>query len=76
MESVGEDCKELKHTYDECFNNWFANKFLKGVKDDPCKTLFEVYQTCVKKALNDKKIDVVEMEENFLGTDKEKQAPS
>ena len=48
MESVGKDCKELKRKYDECFNKWFAEKFLKGVKDDPCQPLFLVYQECVK----------------------------
>ena len=49
MESVGgKECQELKRQYDECFNNWFAEKFLKGIKDDSCEGLFKVYQECVK----------------------------
>lgn len=49
MNSIGEDCKELKHNYDACFNNWFADKFLKGVTDESmCAPLFRVYQQCVK----------------------------
>ena len=49
MNSIGEDCKELKHEYDACFNNWFADKFLKGVTDESmCAPLFRVYQQCVK----------------------------
>ncbi|XP_067329395.1 TP53-regulated inhibitor of apoptosis 1 isoform X1 [Anolis sagrei] len=30
MNSVGEACTELKRDYDQCFNRWFAEKFLKG----------------------------------------------
>lgn len=49
MNSIGEDCKDLKHNYDACFNNWFADKFLKGVTDESmCAPLFRVYQQCVK----------------------------
>lgn len=49
MNSIGADCKDLKHDYDACFNNWFADKFLKGVTDDSlCAPLFRVYQQCVK----------------------------
>ena len=48
MNSVGKDCQELKHSYDECFNKWFAESFLKGKKDDPCSGLFKEYQACVK----------------------------
>ena len=48
MNSVGKECQELKHAYDECFNKWFAESFLKGKKDDPCSELFKAYQACVK----------------------------
>lgn len=49
MNSLGEDCKELKTNYDTCFNNWFADKFLKGVTDESmCAPLFKVYQQCVR----------------------------
>ena len=48
MNSVGKECQELKQAYDECFNKWFADSFLKGKKDDPCSEMFRVYQECVK----------------------------
>lgn len=48
MNSVGKECQDLKQEYDECFNKWFADSFLKGKKDDPCSELFKAYQACVK----------------------------
>jgi len=48
MNSVGDECKDLKAAYDECFNNWFAHKFLKGDRSEPCPELFGKYQECVK----------------------------
>lgn len=49
MNSVGEACTELKREYDQCFNRWFAEKFLKGENDgDPCGQLFKRYQLCVQ----------------------------
>lgn len=53
MNSVGQDCSDLKHTYDACFNKWFAEKFLKGLaeEDNDCNTIFTAYQSCVKVSL-------------------------
>lgn len=49
MNSIGENCNELKKKYDECFNSWFADKFLKGyTNDSACASLFKIYQQCVK----------------------------
>lgn len=49
MNSVGEACTELKREYDQCFNRWFAEKFLKGESaGDPCVQLFKRYQLCVQ----------------------------
>uniref|UniRef100_A0ACB8FYB1 Uncharacterized protein n=1 Tax=Sphaerodactylus townsendi TaxID=933632 RepID=A0ACB8FYB1_9SAUR len=49
MNSVGEACTELKREYDQCFNRWFAEKFLKGEGGgDPCEQLFKRYQLCVQ----------------------------
>lgn len=49
MNSVGEACTELKREYDQCFNRWFAEKFLKGESGgDPCGQLFKRYQLCVQ----------------------------
>lgn len=49
MNSIGENCNELKSKYDACFNNWFSERFLKGHTDDSqCKPLFLTYQKCVQ----------------------------
>ena len=37
MNSLGRECNELKSKYDEYFNVWFSQKFLKGdTNDDMC----------------------------------------
>lgn len=49
MNSIGENCNELKRDYDACFNSWFAEKFLRGnTNDSACASLFKDYQQCVK----------------------------
>lgn len=49
MNSIGENCNELKKDYDACFNSWFAEQFLKGnTNDAACAPLFKAYQKCVK----------------------------
>ena len=53
MNSLGPECNELKASYDECFNLWFSEKFLKGdtanSKDDSmCRPIFMVYRECVR----------------------------
>lgn len=67
MNSLGQDCNELKKRYEQCFNSWFCDGFLKGDTNDPCKQLFEDYQGCVKKAVNQHKINLWEIEGNVLG---------
>lgn len=52
MNSIGENCNDLKREYDECFNSWFAEKFLRGhTNDSVCAPLFKIYQHCVKVAV-------------------------
>ena len=75
MNSIGKDCNELKHRYEDCFNSWFADKFLKGQKEENCSLLFSLYQNCVKKALKEQKIELWEIEKNVLGTDHEAKVP-
>lgn len=49
MNSVGEGYTDMKREYDQCFNRWFAEKFLKGEgSGDPCTDLFKRYQQCVQ----------------------------
>ncbi|XP_055690491.1 TP53-regulated inhibitor of apoptosis 1-like [Lutzomyia longipalpis] len=76
MNSIGENCNELKRSYDACFNNWFADKFLKGSLDESqCEPLFKVYQQCVKNAMKEQQIEIGEVEEDHLGSDKEYKPP-
>lgn len=49
MNSIGKSCNDIKHEYDECFQMWFRDKFLKGkMNDDVCEPLFKMYQQCVQ----------------------------
>lgn len=50
MESFDSECTPLKTKYDECFNKWFRERYLKGETDhnEACGELFEAYQQCVK----------------------------
>lgn len=71
MNSVGEACTDLKREYDQCFNRWFAEKFLKGDRSgDPCTETFRKYQRCVQKAIKEKDIPIEGVE--FMGPSKDK----
>ncbi|MEQ2160019.1 TP53-regulated inhibitor of apoptosis 1, partial [Goodea atripinnis] len=71
MNSVGEACTELKREYDQCFNRWFAEHFLKGDRSgDPCTETFRKYQRCVQKAIKEKDIPIDGVE--FMGPNKDK----
>ncbi|XP_065368155.1 TP53-regulated inhibitor of apoptosis 1-like [Calliphora vicina] len=66
MNSLGDDCNELKKKYDECFNLWFSERYLKGDNDDSmCAPIFKVYQECVKKAMQEQKIELREIEVDY-----------
>lgn len=56
MNSIGQDCTDLKKAYEDCFNSWFSEKFLHGSREDSCASLFAVYQSCVKQAIQERKI--------------------
>ncbi|CAL9684574.1 unnamed protein product [Knipowitschia caucasica] len=72
MNSVGEACTDLKREYDQCFNRWFAEKFLKGDRSaDPCAESFRTYQRCVQRAIKDKDIPVEGVP--FMGTSGDKE---
>ncbi|XP_050300877.1 TP53-regulated inhibitor of apoptosis 1-like [Anthonomus grandis grandis] len=76
MNSIGEACNDLKKEYDDCFNSWFSDHFLKGrTNDSMCAPLFKVYQECVKKAMKEQKLDFEEVKKDLLGTPEEKKAP-
>ena len=75
MNSIGKDCNDLKRSYEECFNSWFSDQFLRGQRHDACSILFKEYQSCVKKAIQEKKIDLWELDRNVLNTEQEKKPP-
>jgi len=51
MASLDPECNDLKQKYDDCFNYWFARKFLNGEKDlSMCDDLMKEYSKCVKVA--------------------------
>ncbi|XP_003739287.2 serine/threonine-protein phosphatase alpha-2 isoform-like [Galendromus occidentalis] len=76
MNSLDQNCNDLKKRYEECFNAWFSDGFLKGDLRDPCKEIFQNYTGCVKKAVEEHKINLWEIEADILGTEKERQPPS
>lgn len=76
MNSFGKQCTVFKQEYDDCFQLWFTDKFLKGeTNDDMCAPLFKVYQQCLKKTMKENQIEIKEVEKDHLGTDKEYKVP-
>ncbi|KAI9025694.1 mitochondrial distribution/morphology family 35/apoptosis [Hyaloraphidium curvatum] len=60
MASLSPECTGLKKEYDDCFNKWYADKFLRGdVASNDCKDLFDRYRACVWNAVREKKLDTV-----------------
>jgi hypothetical protein len=47
MESIVPECTKAKIAYENCFNVWYTNKFLKGKPDNECDALYQEYQKCV-----------------------------
>ena len=45
--SLSPDCNELKTKYDNCFNAWYTQKYLKGITTNECDPLFQEYKSCV-----------------------------
>lgn len=48
MNSLSKKCQEAKEKYDQCFNTWFSERYLKGHNENECEPLFKVYQKCIK----------------------------
>lgn len=48
MNSISDECNDLKKKYDTCFNSWYTESFLRGdTQSEPCRELFESYRSCV-----------------------------
>lgn len=55
--SFAPECTPAKTKYDECFNTWYTEKFLKGKSlQNECTELWDDYITCVNVALAKQKI--------------------
>lgn len=55
--SFAPECTDAKHKYDDCFNLWYTEKFLKGKSlENECTELWDDYITCVNTALATKSI--------------------
>ncbi|XP_040492507.1 TP53-regulated inhibitor of apoptosis 1-like [Ursus americanus] len=71
LNSVGEACTNMKHEFNQCFNRWFAEKFLKEDSSrDPCTDFFKCYQQCIQKAIKEEEFPIEGLE--FRGHAKEK----
>ncbi|KAJ1926346.1 Mitochondrial distribution and morphology protein 35 [Tieghemiomyces parasiticus] len=69
MESVGKECTELKHQYEDCFNKWYLEKYLKGDYTPACQDLFDKYRACVLKTLKEKDLlDTIEAGRKEVGS--------
>ena len=73
MRSLEEECTPLKVRYDECFDSWFAQGFLKGKSnhDEACGKLFAAYSHCLKNAMEKKGLNMPELSESILVKDGE-----
>ncbi|ODV62258.1 TRIAP1/MDM35 family protein, partial [Ascoidea rubescens DSM 1968] len=50
--SFAPECTISKKRYDDCFNNWYTEKFLAGKSmKNECQELWLTYKACVDKAL-------------------------
>ncbi|KAK9248345.1 hypothetical protein V1506DRAFT_529688 [Lipomyces tetrasporus] len=50
--SFAPECNKAKAKYDECFNEWYSEKFLKGKGVyNECEELWDEYKECLGRAL-------------------------
>ncbi|KAJ3146177.1 Mitochondrial distribution and morphology protein 35 [Geranomyces variabilis] len=59
MSSISPECNELKKTYDDCFNKWYATKFLQGDTTPACEEIFTLYRACIWRAIKEKNLDTL-----------------
>ncbi|RKP27010.1 mitochondrial distribution/morphology family 35/apoptosis, partial [Syncephalis pseudoplumigaleata] len=57
MDSISPQCTPYKRAYEQCFTQWYQEKFLKGDVTPECQELFAEYKACVEEALRERKID-------------------
>jgi TRIAP1/MDM35 family protein len=71
MDSIGAHCTPLKRSYEECFNKWFTQDFLKGLpekdREDPCEEVFNEYKACVMVSQSSSHRHLVSTKADMLG---------
>jgi hypothetical protein len=48
--SFAPECTEAKKAYDNCFNEWYSEKFLKAksvTNTNECEATWKVYESCI-----------------------------
>lgn len=54
--SFAPECTPLKQEYDDCFNHWYSEEFLKGQgqnERNPCIIQWDKYSKCITKHLEE-----------------------
>ncbi|VFQ97746.1 unnamed protein product [Cuscuta campestris] len=52
--SATSPCADLREAYNNCFNRWYSEKFLKGQWDkEDCVSEWQKYRHCLSKHLDD-----------------------
>lgn len=55
--SFAPECTDAKKAYDNCFNEWYSEKFLKAKSvTNECEETWRIYESCIYKALDKKGI--------------------
>lgn len=55
--SFAPECTDAKTKYDDCFNKWYTEKFLKGKSvENECSEFWDTYITCINANLATKGI--------------------
>ena len=50
--SFAPECTPAKKAYDDCFNKWYTEKFLKGKSmENECTEFWDTYITCINANL-------------------------
>ncbi|XP_021744126.1 uncharacterized protein At4g33100-like [Chenopodium quinoa] len=59
-------CADLRNAYNNCFNRWYAEKFVKGQwQKEECVVEWEKYRECLSQHLEDKQLSrFLEVEAN------------
>lgn len=73
MDSFHVPCNQIKEEYQKCFSSWFSECYMKGDYDDKrCAKKLDQYQKCLRKGMQEQNLDINEVLEPYLGTERMK----